>query len=73
MDTASILSTSSRHVEQSEVMLPDLQAAVDPNADVELVWDKKDIRLETLDPSGDYEKRRLSWIIVCHLERPAQC
>jgi len=62
-ETASI--ASSHMVEQSEVVLPDLQAAVDADAEIELVWDKKDIWLESASGEGIYEKRRLTWIIVC--------
>lgn len=58
-ETASI--ASSHLVEQSEVVLTDLEAAVDTN-EIELVWDKKDIWL--LGHDGEYEKRRLTWIIV---------
>lgn len=53
---------SSHLVEQSEVVLTDLEAAVDGTAEIELVWDKKDIWLE--EGGGEYRKRRLSWIIV---------
>jgi len=57
---------SSHQVEQSEVVLTDLEAAVDANAEIELVWEKKDIWLEGTD--GEHVKRRLSWIIVSSLE-----
>jgi hypothetical protein len=53
---------SSHHVEQSEVVLTDLEAAVDSDEGIELVWEKKDIWLE--ETGGGYEKRRLSWIVV---------
>jgi len=56
---------SSHRVEQSEVVLTDLEAAVNAETEVELVWEKKDIWLEGAD--GDQEKRRLSWIIVSSL------
>jgi hypothetical protein len=59
-DTRSI--ASSHLVEQSEVVLTDLEAAVNTDAEIELVWEKKDIWLEGVD--GDHVKRRLSWIIV---------
>jgi hypothetical protein len=53
---------SSHLVEQSEVVLTDLEAAVNPDAEIELVWEKKDIWLE--EAGGDHVKRRLSWIVV---------
>jgi hypothetical protein len=53
---------SSHLVEQSDVVLHDLEEAVDADVEIELVWEKKDIWLES--PAGEYEKRRLSWIIV---------
>jgi hypothetical protein len=56
---------SSHLVEQSEVVLTDLAAAVNPEAEIELVWEKKDIWLEGAD--GDHVKRRLSWIIVSNI------
>jgi hypothetical protein len=56
---------SSHLVEQSEVVLTDLEAAVNTDAEIELVWEKKDIWLEGAD--GDNVKRRLSWIIVSSL------
>jgi len=59
-DTRSI--ASSHLVEQSEVVLTDLEAAVNPDAEIELVWEKKDIWPEGTD--GDHVKRRLSWIVV---------
>jgi hypothetical protein len=62
VDTASI--ASGHMVEQTEVVLPDLQAAVDADAEIELVWEKKDIWLEQNSGSKVYEKRRLTWIIV---------
>jgi hypothetical protein len=62
VDTASI--ASGHVVEQTEVVLPDLKAAVDADAEIELVWEKKDIWLEQNSGSRLYEKRRLMWIIV---------
>jgi len=58
---------SSHLVEQSEVVLTDLEAAVNTDAELELVWEKKDIWLEGAD--GDHVKRRLSWIIVSSIIR----
>jgi hypothetical protein len=64
-ETASVKTTNTHHhVEQSEVVMPDLAAAVEGDTEVELSWDKKDIWLEVED-AGKYEKRRVSWIIVC--------
>jgi hypothetical protein len=56
---------SSHLVEQSEVVVTDLEAAVNTDAEIELVWEKKDIWLEGAD--GDHVKRKLSWIIVSSL------
>jgi hypothetical protein len=64
-ETASVKTTTTHHhVEQSEVVMPDLAAAVEGDAEVELSWDKKDIWLQVED-AGGYEKRRVSWIVVC--------
>jgi hypothetical protein len=62
MDEETRSIASSHLVEQSEVVLTDLEAAVNPDAEIELVWEKKDIWLEGTD--GDHVKRRLSWIVV---------
>jgi hypothetical protein len=63
VETRSI--ASSHLVEQSEVVLTDLEAAVNTDAEIELVWEKKDIWLEGID--GAHVKRRLSWIIVSNI------
>jgi hypothetical protein len=52
------------HVEQTKVDMPDLQAAVDAEAEIELMWEKKDIWLPIKRIGETYEKRRVSWIIV---------
>jgi hypothetical protein len=53
------------HVEQTKVDMPDLKAAVDAEAEIELMWEKKDIWLPLERADETYEKRRVSWIIVC--------
>lgn len=55
-------SAQAHHVEQSEVALPDLQEAVQPEDEIQLSWEKKDVWLPGGD--GEYEKRRVAWIIV---------
>jgi hypothetical protein len=62
-ETASI--ASSHQVEQSEVVLNDLEAAVEADVEVELLWDKKDIWLDSGNDGKEFTKRRLMWIIVC--------
>lgn len=54
--------TQAHQVEQSEVVLPDLQEAVQPEDEIQLSWDKKDVWL--LDGDGQFGKRRVTWIIV---------
>ena len=59
---------AAHHVEQSPVALPELEAAVQSNTEIDLTWDHRGVFLN----SGDsFHKRRLSWIIVSHPTLPS--
>ena len=51
------------HVEQTPVRLPDLEAAVQPEDEISLTWNRQTIHLET---GPAWTEQSLAWVIVSH-------